>query len=182
MVDVRLVWVALGGFAINVEVFGFAGTLPGMAADSGVPVAQAGYLISAYSLSFAIGAPLLTSILASSDRRTVLSVAAAIFGVLTLAAALSTNYWHLVVARSALGFTASLYGSLAFATAAALSAPERRGEAMSVVITGQTAAIALGVPLAALIATNFGWRVTYLSLAGVGVIAAIALWLMVPAA
>ena len=57
MVDIRLIRVAVGGFAINVEVFAFAGLLPGMAADTGVAISQAGYLASAYAVSFAISAP-----------------------------------------------------------------------------------------------------------------------------
>ena len=179
-VDIRLVWVAVGGFAVNVEVFSIAGLLPGMAADTGVTISQAGYLASAYSLAFAVSAPLLTSIFASSDRRTVLSSAAAIFSVLTLSAALSRGYWQLFGFRMALGFTAGLFASLALATAAALATPEGRGRAMSIVISGQTIAIALGVPLAALIATRFGWRVSYLSLAAIGAFAAVALWLMLP--
>jgi MFS transporter, DHA1 family, inner membrane transport protein len=179
-VDVRLVWVAVGGFAVNVEVFSFAGLLPGMAADTGVAISQAGYLASAYAVSFAIGAPLLTSIFASSDRRRVLAIAAAVFSALTLIAALSTGYWQLFATRMALGFTAGLFGPLALATAAALSTPEGRGRAVSTVISGQTAAIALGVPLAALIATRFGWRVSYLSLTAIGAAAAVALWVMLP--
>jgi MFS transporter, DHA1 family, inner membrane transport protein len=179
-VDVRLVWVAVGGFAINVEVFGIAGLLPGMAADTGVAVSQAGYLASAYAVSFAIGAPLLTSIFASSDRRKVLTITASVFSALTLIAALSVGYWQLFATRMALGFTAGLFGPLALATAAALATPEGRGRAVSIVISGQTAAIALGVPLAALIATRFGWRVSYLSLTAIGVAAALALWFMLP--
>ncbi|MEO6396144.1 MAG: MFS transporter [Devosia sp.] len=178
--DTRLVWVAVGGFAINVEVFAFAGLMPGMAADTGVAVSQAGYLASAYAVSFAIGAPLLTSIFASSDRRQVLTVAAVVFSALALIAALSTGYWQLFGTRVALGLTAGLFGPLALATAAALSTPEGRGRAVSIVISGQTAAVAVGVPLAALIATRFGWRVSYLSLTAIGAIAAMALWFRLP--
>jgi predicted MFS family arabinose efflux permease len=79
-----------------------------------------------------------------------------------------------------LGFTAGLFASLALATAAALAPPDGRGWAISVVISGQTAAIALGVPLFALIAIRFGWRMSYLSLAGVGAVVSVALWFMLP--
>ena len=157
--------VALGGFAINVEVFACCRPAARHCGrHGGTYFSQAGYLASAYALSFAVGSPLLTSIFAASDRRTVLSVAAAVFSVLTPTAALSTGYWQLFVARMALGFSAGLFAALALATASALATSEGRGRVISIVLSGQTAAIAFGVPLAALTATNFGWRVSYSAL------------------
>ena len=59
--DMRLFWLALGTFAIGVEGFVIATLLPAIAADSGVPITQAGYLVFAYALSYAVGAPVLSA-------------------------------------------------------------------------------------------------------------------------
>jgi len=42
--DTRLIWLALGTFAVGVEGFVIATLLPAIAADSGVTITQAGYL------------------------------------------------------------------------------------------------------------------------------------------
>ena len=51
-----LVALALGGFGIGLTEFVIMGLLPEVAADFGVSVPVAGYLISGYALSVAVGA------------------------------------------------------------------------------------------------------------------------------
>jgi predicted MFS family arabinose efflux permease len=50
--------------------------------------------------------------------------------------------------------------------AAALGGPERRGRALSTVTNGLTLAIIVGVPLGVVVGQGFGWRATFLGVAG----------------
>ena len=74
-------------------------------------------------------------------------------------------------ARLLLAIAAGLYVPNANALAGALVEPSRRGTALSIVTGGISVAVALGVPLGALVGDRFGWRLNF---AIVGVLALIA--------
>ncbi|WP_025030706.1 MFS transporter [Nitratireductor aquibiodomus] len=73
--DKRLFLLALGAFAVSTVAFVFAGLLPLIASDTGVTVAEAGYLVSAYSLAYAIGTPILSALTGAMNRRRVIALA-----------------------------------------------------------------------------------------------------------
>ena len=76
-----------------------------------------------------------------------------------------------MAARILLAVAAGLYVPNANALGSAIVEPSRRGTALSIVTGGTSVAVALGVPLGALIGDRFGWRVNF---AIVGVLALIA--------
>jgi len=94
-----------------------------------------------------------------------------LFAVLNMAAAMAHSFLGLAAARVLLAFAAGLYTPNANALAGALVPAQQRGRAIAVVNGGLTAAIALGVPLGAVVGERFGWRMTFV---GVGVLSAIA--------
>jgi len=179
--DMRLVWLALGTFAIGVEGFVIATLLPGIAADNGVSISQAGYLVFGYAIAYAIGAPVLSAMTGRFDRRALLSVTAVVFGFGALLAALAQGYGMLLAARVVIAACAGLYAATAQATAVTLAPVERRARAVSVVVAGTTMAVALGAPIGAFISGGFGWRGTYFAISAVGFLTAIAIWFMLPA-
>src|SRR6476660_7852322 len=67
-----LLALAIGGFGIGLTEFVIAGLLPEVAADFGVNEAAAGWLISGYALSVAVGAVLLTAAVTRLPRKRVL--------------------------------------------------------------------------------------------------------------
>jgi predicted MFS family arabinose efflux permease len=52
-----LIWLTLGAFAIGTEGFMSAGLLTALARDLNVGLPAAGHLVTAFSLAYAIGAP-----------------------------------------------------------------------------------------------------------------------------
>jgi predicted MFS family arabinose efflux permease len=166
-----LYWLALGAFAIGTEGFMIAPLLPGIAGDVAVSVATAGQLVTAFALAYALSSPILTALTGNFDRRRLLILSMAGFAMANVVAFAATGYWTLMAARILLAFAAGLYMPNANALAGALVAPERRGRALAIVNGGTTIAIALGVPLGALVGDRLGWRMTF---AGVAILAAIA--------
>lgn len=83
-------------------------------------------------------------------------------------------------ARLLLAFTAGLYVPNANAVAAALVPPDQRGRALSIVSGGTSVAIALGVPLGAIIGTSVGWRSTFAGVALLSAAATVGLALSLP--
>jgi predicted MFS family arabinose efflux permease len=178
--DTRLIWLALGTFAVGVEGFVIATLLPAIAADSGVTITQAGYLVFAYAIAYAIGAPLLSALTGKFDRRPLLAVVALVFTVGALLAAMSQGYAMLLVARLIIAASAGLYAATAQAAAVTLAPAERRARAVSTVVAGTTMAVALGAPIGAFLSGFAGWRGTYFAIAGVGLATAAAIWVMLP--
>lgn len=178
--DARLLWLALGAFAGGVESSLMVSVLPAIAAETGVTLSQAGYLIFGYSVAYGLGTPVLSTLLGHVDRRTVVAGAELLFGLMALLMGLLPGFLLLVLARTLLAFGAGLFTSTAQSTAVALAAPGKRGIAISTVSLGGSIAVAIGAPLSALVAEFFGWRVAYLGLGVLAIIASATMQLKLP--
>jgi predicted MFS family arabinose efflux permease len=170
-----LYWLALGAFAVGTEGFMIAAILPRIASDLSVGIATAGQLVTIFALAYAVSSPILTALTGSIDRRGLLIFSMVLFAASNLVAASVPTYWSLVAARVLLAVSAGLYVPNANALAGALVAPERRGRAIAIINGGITVAIALGVPLGAVIGNAVGWRMTFVGVAGLSIVAAIGL-------
>jgi len=179
--DMRLFWLALGAFAIGAEGFVISSLLPSISADTGVTIAQGGYLVLAFALAYAVGAPVLASLTGHRDRRNVLSASMLVFTLGNVIAGLAHSYEQLLIARVVMALAAGLYVATAQATAVAMSEPHHRARAISVIVGGTTIAVAFGAPLGALVAGFWGWRGTFWTISGIGLASTIAIFTMVPA-
>ncbi|WP_425270768.1 MFS transporter [Paraburkholderia aspalathi] len=175
-----LYWLALGTFAVGTEGFMIAALLPTIAADLSVKVATAGQLVTIFALAYAVSSPILTAALGGVDRRRLLIFSLAAFAVANLVAASVHSFWTLAGARILLALAAGLYVPGANALASALVTPERRGRALAIVNGGITIAIALGVPIGALVGERLGWRMTFVGVAALSALATVALKLRLP--
>ncbi len=178
--DLRLVWLALGAFAIGAEGFVISTLLPSISSDTGVTLPQAGYLVLAYAVAYAISAPVLAALTGAAARRNVLVTAALVFAFGAVGASFANGYWLLLTARVLMAAMAGLYAATAQATAVTMSEPAHRARAIAVVVGGTSLSVALGAPIGGLIAGLVGWRGTYLFIAALGVAAAIAIAVMLP--
>ncbi len=178
--DIRLVGLALGTFAIGIEGFVVASLLPEIAGDTGVSLVQAGYLVVTYAFAYAIGAPIVAALTGALDRRIVLAGSALFFVLGAILASISPTYILLLIARLLIAVVAGLYAATAQATAVAISQPHHRARAISVIVGGTTLAVAFGAPLGAFISSFAGWRGTYLFIALIGVLATLIVWLLLP--
>jgi DHA1 family inner membrane transport protein len=178
--DIRLVGLALGTFAIGIEGFVVASLLPQIAGDTGVTLVQAGYLVVTYAFAYAIGAPVVAALTGSLDRRVVLAGSTLVFVAGAILAAVSPTYIVLMAARLLIAMMAGLYAATAQATAVAISEPHHRARAIAAIVGGTTLAVAFGAPLGAFISAFAGWRGTYLFIAVIGAFAALVVWFMLP--
>jgi predicted MFS family arabinose efflux permease len=129
-------------------------------------------LVTIFALTYAISSPVLTALTGSFKRRKLLILAMAAFAGANLFAATASTFSSLACARFLLAVCAGLYTPSATALAGVLVPPERRGRALAIVTGGTSLAVALGVPLGAFIGSRFGWRMTFV---GVSILALIAL-------
>jgi predicted MFS family arabinose efflux permease len=167
-----ITWLALGTFATGTESFMIAALLPGLADDLSVTLVAAGQLITVFALTYAISSPVLSALTAGVGRRNLLLVSMTAFALANFFASTATDFWQLLAARILLAAAAGLYVPSASALAGAIVAPERRGTALAIVNGGTSIAVALGVPIGAMVGHTLGWRMTFV---GVGIMASIAL-------
>lgn len=168
---VPLTWVALGTFATGTESFMIAALLPGLAKDLSVTLTAAGQLVTVFALTYAVSSPLLSALTAGVGRRNLLLISMTAFAVANFFAGTATDFWQLLAARILLAVAAGLYVPSASALAGAIVVPDRRGTALAIVNSGTSIAVALGVPLGAMVGYTLGWRMTFV---GVGIMASIA--------
>ncbi|WP_331375872.1 MFS transporter [Sinorhizobium chiapasense] len=178
--DKRLIWLAVGSFTMSTVGFVFSSLLPSIAADTHTTIPHAGHLITVFSLSYAIGAPLLSAMAGAADRRRLLVAAMLTFVVGNGIAATSVSFTTLLLAQIVMGMASGLFAATAQATAVSLAGSEHRALAISIVVGGTTFAVALGAPLGALIAAFWGWRGTFAAVALLGLACATVLWLRLP--
>ncbi|MBY5416130.1 MFS transporter [Rhizobium leguminosarum] len=164
-------FLALGTFAIGTEGFMIAPLLPTIAADLGMSLSATAMLVVVFTITLAISSPITTVITGRLHRRDTLLVAMTIFAVGNFVAAFSATFSTLLVARLLMAVAAGLFVPNANALAGAIAGPARRGRALAIVSGGMTIAIALGLPLGALVGHAFGWRMTFLAVAVMGLVA-----------
>lgn len=144
----RHMWpLALATFAVGTDGFVIAGLLPAIGADLGVSVATAGQLVTAFAVTFAVGAPVLSWVTSGLDRRTALLGALVVFVVGNALTALAPVFALVLAARMLTALGAATITSSASSTAVALADPARRGRALALVLSGLTLATTTGLPL-----------------------------------
>ena len=175
-----LICLAIGVFAVGTEGFMIAGVLPGIASELTVTEAAAGYLVTAFSLVYAIGSPVLTVALARVQQRRLIGLAMMLFALGNVLAAVAPTYGILMLARVVLAASAGVFMPTALNAAGMLVPPEMRGRALALVNCGGAIALTIGVPLGALIGAMAGWRFAFVLVAVLSAAASLVLLSRLP--
>src|ERR1700759_3355455 len=118
-----LIWLTVGAFAIGTEGFMIAGLLPALARDLNVGLPAAGHLITAFSLAYAIGAPVMAVVTAGLERGHLFAIGMGGFTLANLLAAMAPNYFGLLTARRLLALSAATFMPAASGYAVTLGGP-----------------------------------------------------------
>ena len=175
-----LIALALGGFGIGLAEFVIAGLLPQIAGEFGVSVAAAGWLISGYALSVAVGAIVLTAVTTRLARKDVLLGLVVLFVLGNLLCALAPNYPVMLAGRVVSALCHGSFFGIGSLVARDLVESERRSRAVAVMFGGLTLANVLGVPFGALAGQQWGWRATFWIITGIGVLALLGILALIP--
>ncbi|MFG3705831.1 MFS transporter [Micromonospora sp. NPDC047670] len=176
-----LLALAIGGFGIGLTEFVIMGLLPEVAADFAVTESAAGWLISGYALSVAVGAIGLTAAVTRLNRKHVLMGLMLLFIAGNLASALAGTYELMMVGRIVAALSHGAFFGIGSVVAASLVAPSRQAAAIAMMFTGLTAANVLGVPFGTFLGQQLGWRSTFWAITAIGVVALVGMAALVPA-
>ena len=175
-----LVALLLGSFAIGTTEFVVAGLLPAIADDLGVPIPDAGFLVTGYALSVAVGGPLLVLVAARFQRKPALLAVVALFVAGHAISALASGFAVLMLGRAVAAAAHGCFFGIAILLGASIAPPGRQGMALAIVVGGINVANIVGVPLGTAVGTAWGWRAAFVLVGLIGVAAFVAIALFVP--
>ena len=175
-----LLALAVSAFAIGTTEFISVGLLPLIAKDLQIPVTTAGLTVSLYALGVTFGAPILTSLTSTMSRKSLLLWIMIVFIIGNSLAASATSIGVLLAARVISAFSHGVFMSIGSTIAADLVPENRRASAISIMFSGLTVATVTGVPFGTFIGQQFGWRMAFLIIIAIGIIAFLANSILVP--
>ncbi|MFI6427857.1 Cmx/CmrA family chloramphenicol efflux MFS transporter [Promicromonospora sp. NPDC050880] len=158
---------AVAVFAQGTSEFVLAGLVPGISADLGVPVAQAGYLTSGFAVGMVVGAPLTAAVGRRLPPRWTLTACLLVFVGAHVAGALTESFGVLLATRCVAAVANAGFLAVALSTVPRVVPAERQARALSVILGGTTLALVAGVPAGALLGEVWGWRSALWAIAGV---------------
>src|SRR5690606_29424012 len=171
---------AVSAFAIGTTEFISVGLLPLIAQDLQVSITTAGLTVSLYALGVTFGAPILTSLTSTMSRKSLLLWIMVVFIVGNSIAASATSIEILLAARIISAFSHGVFMSIGSTIAASLVQEDRRASAISMMFTGLTVATVTGVPFGTFIGQQLGWRIAFVVIVAIGLIALLANSILVP--
>lgn len=157
-----LIALTAAAFATGTDDMVIAGLLPSLSSDLGVTEATAGQLVTAYALVFGLGAPVLAVLTARRWPERLLRVATLLFALANAAMALAPTFAALLVLRMFAAALAAVIVPTALALVAERAPARRRGSWLSIVTSGITLSLIIGVPLGTWIGGVLHWRATML--------------------
>jgi predicted MFS family arabinose efflux permease len=147
-----------------------SGILPQMTEGLGIEESEVGFLVGVYALASAIAAIPLVSATLAFNRKTLLMALLVGFAASNIFVGLSSSYAAIIVARIVGGICAGVMWPMIAAYGTRLAPANMHGKAITVIMSGNTLGISIGLPAMTAIGLAFGWRSVFLTL---GVIVAI---------
>jgi len=177
---IRLISLTLAAFSIGISEFVLVGLLPAIAADTSISLGTTGLLVTCYALSIALLSPLLTSLLSRYNSRWMLFALMVTFAIGNILVAAADGFTELLIGRIVAGAAHGTVFALGAPVAAAIVPKDKAARAISLMFLGLTVAMVIGVPVGTIIGTALGWRTTFLLVAAFGVVAALAIAILIP--
>jgi len=164
-------WLTL--FVIGTDLFVISPLLLFIANEYGITPAVAGWMVTVFSLMYAISAPFFGWLSDRKGRRFFI-----IFGLLTFClsnflTAISSSFTMLIISRIMAGSSVAAITPLVYAIIGDTAPPERRGVWLSVVVSGHLMALWAGAPIGTLLELFLGWRSVFIGLATIAALLSI---------
>ncbi|ARB40055.1 MFS sugar transporter [Mammaliicoccus sciuri] len=172
--QLALISLAISAFAIGSTEFISVGLLPLIKDAFDVTIPLAGLTVSLYAIGVTVGAPILTPLTNNMKRKTVLIVIMVVFIIANVFAGLATSFSLLLAMRVLSAFSHGVFMSIATTIAADLVPAHKRSSAIAMMFTGLTVATITGVPFGTWVGQNFGYEMSFYTIALIGLISLIA--------
>lgn len=158
----RVYFLMIVSFVIGMVELIISGILDLIAEDLHISLGQAGYLITIFSLIFAVASPILLIITAKIERKRLTLFTLFIFLIGNIGTVFADNYSLVFLGRVVSATSGALLIILCLVMAPTLVEPKYRGRAIGVVSMGVSGSLVLGVPLGLVLGNMFGWRAPFI--------------------
>ncbi|MFG0255142.1 MAG: MFS transporter [Rhodopirellula sp. JB053] len=139
-----------------------------------------GLIVSSYTFAAGIAGLVASATVDRFSRRSAFLFLYSGFLLGTLFCGLSVNYVALVVSRVIAGAFGGIVGGISMAIIGDVFPDSRRGRATGVMMTGFAIASVAGVPMGLFVGTNFGWQMSFIALALLGLPVLAMAWFALP--
>lgn len=182
--EYRRIVVALfaAGFATFVQVFDAQAVLPSVRADFGVSTAQSALMVSATTIGLALSVLPWSWLADRIGRTTAMRLSLTAATALSLLVPAMPGYEAVLVMRLLVGVALGAVPALAVAYLAEELHVSWVAVAAATYVSGNTIGGIVGRLVAGPLSETLGWRLGTLAVAVIGVVAAVAFWLLVPPA
>jgi MFS family permease len=153
---VGMLWlVCLFNYADRQAIFS---VFPLLHAEMRLSDVQLGLVGSSFMWVYALALPVAGVVGDRYSRKTLILVGLIFWSLITLATALSTKYWHLLLCRAVEGFGEAFYFPASLALLSDYHGPGTRSRALAIHQSGVYAGTIVGGTFAGLLAEAYGWR------------------------
>ena len=165
----------LSTFIFNTSEFIPIGLLTSIADDFAITESKAGLLITIYAWVVALASlPLMMAFAKTENKKLMLSLVA-LFTASHILSGFSNSYVMLMISRIGVACSHAVFWSIVTPLAVHVAPEGHRSTAVSMIITGSSIAMIVGLPLGRAVGLMVGWRVTFLLIA---ILSAIVLFLL----
>ncbi|WP_404451704.1 MFS transporter [Virgibacillus necropolis] len=175
--DKRVYLLMIISFVVGMVELIIGGILDLIATDLHVSLGQAGFLITIFSLIFAIAAPILLILTSKVERKQLTLISLIIFLLGNIVTVFSHSYSLLVIGRIISATSGSLLIILCLTMAPSIVDPKYRGRAIGIVSMGVSASLVLGIPIGLMLGNAFSWRAPFVLISFLTVLSIIAIYL-----
>ncbi|MDD4928928.1 MAG: MFS transporter [Gallionella sp.] len=133
--------------------------------EFGISTHEFGFLVASYSFSAALAGLLAATFVDKFERKRLLLIVFALFGLATLACGLSPSYATLLVARGLAGAFGGIMGAMVQTLVGDLIPFERRATASGIISASFSLSTVAGVPVSLWLANHFQWRAPFILIA-----------------